>query len=287
VNGGGAWDDMPIFPRPAADDPPPVGDPILDALLARAPLPESSPRRLHSMAYALAELSTAPVPEQPGAEARALAAFRGTAGRKAVTHHPRPRRRPVLTSLLTAKLTAKLAAKLAAAALAAGVGGAAAAGYAGVLPAPVQKLAHDTIGAPARPPTRPAPTPPAASPARPAASPPGQFGLCTAYASTRAHGSAAQRAVAFRRLAAAAGGAGKVAAYCAAVPHPGPSTAGHPTGQPGTLPTPAHATHRPGRPTGLPTPAQPSHPQPSHPQPSHPHPGHTTGQPASHQPASP
>jgi hypothetical protein len=274
VNGGGAWDDMPIFPRPAADDPPPVGDPVLDALLARAPLPPGTPRRLHSMAHALAELSTAPVPEQPGAEARAMAAFRGTAGRQAVTHHPRRRRRPMLTALLSAKL--------AAAALAVGVGGAAAASYAGVLPAPVQKLAHDIIGAPAQQPTRPAPTPAAASPARPAASTPGQSGLCTAYANARAHGSAAQRAVAFRRLAAAAGGVGKVAAYCATVPHAAPPAAGHPTGQPSARPTQAHATHRPGRPTARPTQAQPTQAQPRHPQPSHPHPqpSHATGQPA-------
>ena len=55
-------------------------------------------------------------------------------------------------------LASLLSAKLAAARLAAAVtlGGAAAAAYAGKLPAPVQKFAHDTIGAPRTPGAQPA-----------------------------------------------------------------------------------------------------------------------------------
>ncbi len=161
------------------------------------------------------------------------------------------------------------------------MGGAAAASYAGVLPAPVQKLAHDTIGAPARPPARPVPA--AASPGQPATRGPDRSGPCTAYANTQAHGSAAQRAVAFRRLAAAAGGAGKVAAYCATVPHPGSAAVGHPTGQPTTLPSPAHATHSPGQPTALPTQAHATH-SPGQPTalPTQAHATHSPGQPTAH-----
>jgi hypothetical protein len=59
--------------------------------------------------------------------------------------------------------------------------------------------------------------------------------------------------VAFRNLAAAAGGASNVAAYCAAVPHPGPSSShtGHPTGPP-TYPPPRAAGLPPHRTADLP-----------------------------------
>ena len=56
--------------------------------------------------------------------------------------------------MLASLLSAKLAAAAAAAAIT--LGSAAAAAYAGKLPAPVQKLAHDTIGAPKTPGAHPA-----------------------------------------------------------------------------------------------------------------------------------
>jgi hypothetical protein len=79
--------------------------------------------------------------------------------------------------------------------------------------------------------------------------------------------------VAFRNLAAAAGGASKVAAYCAAVPYPGASSShtAHPTGPPASHPTGPPAS----RPTGPPT-SRPTGPPTAHPTP------HATGQPTSH-----
>lgn len=245
MKGRGAWDDMPIFPRSAHGDTPPVGDPAFDALLARAPLPENAAGGLRDMAEAFAELYAAPVPGKPDAEARAMAAFRGTVGRTVTPHRSRPRRRPVLTSLLTVKL--------ATAAAVVALGGAAAAAYTGALPASIQKLAHDGIGAPQRPAAHPTPT--ATSPGQKAAGTHHRYGLCTAYANVTAHGSAAQKAVAFRRLAVAAGGAARVTAYCATIPHPGsaPTThPTHPTGKPTALPTHPQPTHAMGKPTSHP-----------------------------------
>jgi hypothetical protein len=172
--------------------------------------------------------------------------------------------------LLTLLLTAKAAA--AAAVAAAALGGVAAAAYTSTLPAPAQRFAHSVIGAPspsASASPRHRPGTPQATPARtdaagPDATGPAAFGLCTAYAHAKAHGTASHKAVAFRNLAAAAGGAAKIAAYCAAVPHPGSSQPGqpssapthpaghpasHPTGKPSSHPTP----HRTGRPSSAPT----------------------------------
>ena len=94
---------------------------------------------------------------------------------------------------------------------------------------------------------------PQATPARtdavgPDATGPAAFGLCTAYAHAKAHGTASQKAVAFRDLAAAAGGAAKIAAYCAAVPHPGSSQPGQPASarpaRPATPPRTPPGSHR-------------------------------------------
>jgi hypothetical protein len=180
--------------------------------------------------------------------------------------------------LLTSLLTAKAAAAVAAAAAAA-LGSVAAAAYTGTLPAPAQRFAHSMIGAPqpGHRPGTPQATPartdagtPRATPARtdavgPDATGPAAFGLCTAYAHAKAHGTASQKAVAFRDLAAAAGGAAKIAAYCAAVPHPGSSESSqpasartHPAGRPASHPTgkpssQRHTPHPTGRPSSAPT----------------------------------
>jgi hypothetical protein len=177
----------------------------------------------------------------------------------------------VLTSLLSAKLAA--AASVAAVAL----GGTAAAAFTGTLPAPVQKIAHNTVGAPSAHPSPPA-TPVGPQPAGNAG-----FGLCTAWSHAKAHGTATQKATAFRNLAAAAGGAANVKAFCASVTHPGatPSVrptgqptshptgkptshptgkpSSHPTGQPSELPTGGPSSHPTGKPTSLPTGDQPPH----------------------------
>jgi len=174
--------------------------------------------------------------------------------------------------LLTVLLTAKAAAAAAAAAVA--LGGVAAAAYTSTLPAPAQKFAHGMIGAPspsasasasasASPSHRPGT--PHATPARtdaagPDATGPAGFGLCTAYAHAKTHGTASQKAMAFRNLAAAAGGAAKIAAYCAAVPHPGSSQSSqsasaptHPVGRPSSHPTGKPSSRPTPRPTGRPS----------------------------------
>jgi len=168
----------------------------------------------------------------------------------------------LLTSLITA----------AAAAAAAALGGVAAAAYTGTLPAPAQQFAHSVIGAPSPQPSH-RPGTPQATPARtdavgPDATGPAASGLCTAYAHAKAHGTASQKAMAFRNLAAAAGGAAKIAAYCTTVPHPRSSQssqsasapthpagrpASHPTGKPSSHPTPHPTPHPTGRPSSAPT----------------------------------
>ena len=164
----------------------------------------------------------------------------------------------MLTSLITVKAAVAVAA-------AATVGGVATAAYTGTLPAPAQQVAHKMVGAPSPKPSH-NPGTPQATPANtgavgPDASGPAAFGLCTAYAHAKAHGTASQKAVAFRNLAAAAGGTAKIAAYCATVPHPGSSGSGHGT----PTPAPSHpaggpTSHPTGKPSSLPT----SHPVGKH-----------------------
>jgi hypothetical protein len=162
--------------------------------------------------------------------------------------------------------------------LALALGGTAAAAYTGALPTPAQDFAHTVIGAPAATPTQlprstGAPSESASSKGTsvgPDASGPAAFGLCTAWTQHQSKGAStngkADDAVAFKNLATAAGGADKIAAYCATIlQSPSPSLPGapitqpttastsHPTGKPSSLPTKASTNHPTGRPTTLPT----------------------------------
>jgi hypothetical protein len=249
--------------RPDHEDAPTISDASLAALLADVRLPSGSAPQLRPLAESLALLTGRPSSDELDGEAATIAAFRrefGTVGR---AHRPRRRREGRLRS-------AKSAAAVMGAALF-GFGGLAAAAYAGTLPAPLQRLAHDIIAAPAphpRPVTRP-------SAARPAVTGHSAYGLCIALARVEANGTAAQRAEAVTKLATAAGGADHVSAYCATVTHParhvstrphqgpfGKSTmvpVPHGSGQPSGPPT-SHGAGKPGeshgtgKPTGLPTP---------------------------------
>jgi hypothetical protein len=96
------------------------------------------------------------------------------------------------------------------------------------------------------------------------------FGLCTAWTAHQANGETANGkaddAVAFKNLAAAAGGADKIAAYCATILQPPSptvviaqataeqttSSTSHPTGKPSSLPAKANTTHPTGKPVTLP-----------------------------------
>lgn len=252
---------MQIHPWSAPGGIPGVGDAALDALLERDPLPEGAAAGLRPLAEVIAALNATPLTGELAAQAGALALFRGEIGMSGEPSPSRHRRRPLLTSLLSAKLAT------AAAAATVALGGAAAAAYAGALPASMQKVAHDTIGAPQASPS--APATPTATPVGPNATGHAAYGLCTAYEHMKAHGSAKQKAVAFRNLAAAAGGAANVTAYCAGVAHPGSSPSGqptsHPSGNPSAMPSQAQASHPASHPSATPTPTQAkaSHSHPS------------------------
>lgn len=238
--------DMPSFLWPGHRDVPMIEDTSLAALLAGAQLPAGAGPELRPLAEALAELRARPASDELAGEAETLAAFRDQFGAPRMAHR-RPARPPRSRRRL-------LPVKAAAAATVLSLGGIATAAYAGALPATVQRFAHNVIGAPA-PASQPARTP---ASARPATSADRAYGLCTAWAHVQAHGTAAQRAVVFSRLAAAAGGAGNVTGYCATAAPPGmpapqtpqPSPAPHATGKPAGLPAPRGS----GRPTGLPNP---------------------------------
>jgi hypothetical protein len=104
--------------------------------------------------------------------------------------------------------------------------------------------------------TEPAPSGPSSA-VGPDAGGAAAFGLCTAWSHVTASGTQAEKSVAFRNLVAAAGGSDNVAAYCAAVEHPGQgatkSPATHPTGKPSAVPTGRPSTHPSGKPSTHPT----------------------------------
>ena len=194
---------------------------------------------------ALLAALTAPATEaELAGETSARVAFRTTTTVPA-SHRRRPAWRPaVLSTLLASKLTTALAAG------AVGLSGAAAAAYTGSLPDTAQDVAHNTIHAPAAKHHAKPSTAPSATPVGPDATGPAAYGLCTAFDKERTHGKAAEKSIAYRNLATAAGGADKIAAYCATVPKPSDSPAAgsgkpstHPTGKPASVP--AHATGKP------------------------------------------
>jgi len=251
---------MPNFPWLSSQDAPEMGDASLAALLAEAEHAEGLPPGLQPVADALAALTATPASDELAGEDAALAEFYNRVGVPVPVSRSRHRTRPLLTPLLSARAAAV------AAIAALSLGGFATAAFAGALPAPAQQFAHHTFGAPAADRGHPTRTHPSATatPAGPDATGPAAFGLCNAWAHAKAHG-ASQQAVAFRNLAAAAGGAGNVAAYCAAVQHPGASSShnSHKTGPPASHPNGPPASHPNGPPASHPTP-------------------HATGKPTSH-----
>jgi hypothetical protein len=240
---------MPNFTWPNRRDVPLISDAALAALLTGAELPPGGPPQLRPLAETLAELAGQPAEDELDGEAGTLTAFRDHFGATGPGQHAGRGHRPRLYARpLALRATAAVATIL-------GLGSLATVAYAGMLPTGLQQLAHDVIGAPAagaRPATKP-------SRAIPATTGQPGYGLCTAWAQAKAHGTRRQQAVAFDRLAAAAGSAANVTAYCTAAartatplssrPPPAP-TPPHRSGKPTGLPTP----HGSGKPTGLPTP---------------------------------
>jgi hypothetical protein len=151
-------------------------------------------------------------------------------------------------------LGARLAAVAAAVAVAL-FGGGIAAAYTGSLPTALQRIAHRAIAAPGPHPDRPVPVA-TGHPTGPKLPGSAARGLCTAYQNANA----SQRATAFGKLIEAAGGAGKVAAYCRSVstaPQPSGTAQGHGRGQsgqptPSASPSPERSDH-PGKPTSTPS----------------------------------
>jgi len=193
-----------------------TGDLLTGDLLTGDLLTDEAVAGLQPATTLLAALNAGPEDGELTGQAQALAEFRHRGGSPGPSGYFRHRR----------LITARLAVKVTAAAVAVAVlGGAAAAAYAGALPAPVQRLAHNAVGAPApkasHGPATPQVTPVPSATGGPDATGPAAFGLCNAYAHAKAHGTAAEKSAAFRNLAAAAGGAANITAFCAAVPHPG------------------------------------------------------------------
>jgi len=242
---------MPNFPWSGRREAAPLSDAALAALLAGADLPTDAPAELREVAEALAALTGSPAGDELAGEAVALAAFRDRLGMPSPVPLRR-RRPPLLAPVLSARAAAIAVTVLA-------LGGLATAAYADALPAPAQQFAHSVIGAPAAHPTATDHPAGSASPVGPDATGHPASGLCTAWSHAKAHGTHKQQAVAFENLAAAAGGAANVTAFCAEVPRPGSTV--QPTGGPAAHPTPSH----PGRPTAHPTGKPSPHPTPSHP----------------------
>jgi hypothetical protein len=134
---------MPNFPW-HSHDASAIEDAALAAMLSGPEVPEDLAAGLQPAADVLAALRARPSVDELAGEAFALAEFRNRVGVPDPVRRIRPRRRP---ALLTSFLSAKVA--VAAAAVAIAIGGVATAAYAGALPAPAQRLAHDVIGAPA------------------------------------------------------------------------------------------------------------------------------------------
>jgi hypothetical protein len=210
---------------------------LLDAILAGQHLPEDAPEQAHVVAEMLstlagpadpADLAAEPAVRLAFARAIPLAAGAGAgippdgaqpgaaAGARGRAHPRRPGRRH--SSWRPLRLSAWLATTLTAVLVM--LGGTVAA-YAGVLPAPIQNLAHRAIGAPA------ARTHPIAQ------------ALCRAYGQAEARHDAQGLEQAYTQLARAAGGASHVIPYCIAAGEPAALTprSGSRPGSPGTSPT--------------------------------------------------
>ena len=213
----------------------------VDALLAGTCQPEQAPAELRAVAEVFAALRAPADQREVAGWDQALSTYRGLASLPEVprrSHRQRPR-------LIASPLRIKLA-TAAGAAVVTVLGGGLAAAYTGNLPVSLQRVAHTALAAAGVPEARPVPTPNgAAHPVGPSATGSAAYGLCRAYQEAKEHGNADQKSVAMRNLESAAGGAGHVTAYCAAVQHPGPdhSSAGQPGRRVGQSGSPGHTPH--------------------------------------------
>ncbi len=105
-------------------------------------------------------------------------------------------------------------------------------------------------------PTKDAADPTKSTAVGPDATGPASFGLCTAWGHVQTEGQVADKSVAFRNLATAAGGADKITAYCATVLAPGANL----TGKAATHPSDKSVTHKTGKSSSHPTGKTATHP---------------------------
>ena len=137
---------MPGFPFPGR----PGGEhdePLLDMLVARRVLPPDAPQPMHDLASMLAALAGPAEPGELAGEVAVRAAFSRAASPASISSAARqPGRRRARRFRGPARSRARLATALVAAAAALASVFAA---YIGVLPGPIQQLAHVTVAAPA------------------------------------------------------------------------------------------------------------------------------------------
>jgi hypothetical protein len=224
----------------------------MDALLSGHATPEEPPAELRPVAEVLVALQAPPDRREVAGWEAALTVYREVAGHLETPGRPRSRRpRSRRPRSIASLLSARVAAAAGAAAIAV-LGGGAAAAYTGSLPAALQKFAHTAIAAPSVPKSQASPVPEGTG-HRPSVSDGVTYGLCHTYQQAEEHGSASQRAVAFRRLVNAAGGASQVATYCAPIRPPGSATPpGRRVGQT-AAPTDTEHGRKPTAPPGKPT----------------------------------
>jgi hypothetical protein len=237
--------DMPDCAWPTRKDVSGLPDAALSDLLSGNVPVIDAPASLRHVSDVLAALRAEPAADETVGRTVALAEFR-----RRISRPPQSARSRRISPAELMPLW-RTRAGVAGTAAVLGFGGIAAAAYAGALPAVAQTVAHDTIGAP-RPEPEHQGTPAtghSGTPVGPNAGGHPRFGLCTAYSHAREHGSAAQKSVAFRNLAKAAGGATSVPGYCAGVSHPGASQsrARHLGGEPESGDKP-HPTGKPPHP---------------------------------------
>ena len=216
-------------------------EPLLDMIFDRRPLPPGAPPEMHDLARMLTVVAGPAEPGELAGEATVLAAFARLAppvGISPAASRPAWRRLPIRPRRARLPMAAALA-------TAAAVLGSIAAAYVGVLPGPIQQVAHVTVGAPLRShrpvavaSTHPSVTlAPGISVTRPAHS----------AARTRAHGGTASH---WPRHRMSGQGPGHVAASC--IPWPGttPSAA-----KASPTPSPAKPSPTPSAAKASPTPS--------------------------------
>jgi len=224
-------------------------EPLLDMIFDRRPLPPGAPPEMHDLARMLTVVAGPAEPGELAGEATVLAAFARLASpagispaasrsaRRRLSVRPRRARLPMAAALVTA---------------AAGLGSIAAA-YVGVLPGPIQQMAHVTVGAP---------LPPHGSAHRPAAvaNPRPNMTLAPGISVTRPAHSAVPRRIHsgtashWPRHRMSVQGPGHVAASC--IPWPGTTpSAAKPSPTPSPTPSAAKASPSPSAAKASPTPS--------------------------------